>query len=344
MPKTFTAISLGKLADIDTIEGNYAAENASALVGSTFGGPGDALFHNSVTWSAVGNPGSIYEMNRVDGDQFSIDGGPAQTFDGTAIYNATLTYADGTTKTITAVVAQDTDGNAYLMPEFSDNADQAALESDMIQSVHLDSVAGNRYRGLTASRQNWNMVTCFTPGTLIATNSGDRPVETLRPGDLIQTVDHGLQPLRWTGHRTVPAQGAFAPVLFRAGALGNRRDLLVSQQHRMLIRDWRVALNTGHDEALTPAKHLLNGDSVCLKPGGQVTYLHLMFDRHELVWSEGCISESFHPGALGWSGLDIAAREEILSLFPKLATAGLPAYGPTARPSLCAYETRASVA
>ncbi|SHE42451.1 Hint domain-containing protein [Ruegeria intermedia] len=344
MPTTFTAIYLGNLADIDTVEGNYRAENAQALVGSQFGGPGNALLNNAVTWSAVGNPGRVYEMNLANGDRFSIDGGPPQTFDGTSIYNATITYTDGTTADISAVIAQDTDGNTYLAPEFSPNSDQAALSAGPIQSIRLNSLAGRNYRGLTASRETWDLVTCFTQGTRIRTQTGDRPVDSLKPGDLVATVDHGLQPLRWIGRRTVPARGAFAPVLFRRGVIGNDRDLLVSQQHRMLVRDWRVELNTGHAEALAPAKHLVNGHSIALRPGGHVTYLHLLFDRHELVWSEGCISESFHPGTLGWSSLDEAARAEVLSLFPELAQRGLQAFGPTGRPALRAYETMASVA
>lgn len=344
MPTTFTAFFLGNLADIDTFEGNNRAENAQGLVGSQFGGPGNALLNNAVTWSPVGNPGQVYEMNNANGDQFSIDGGPPQTFDGTAIYNATITYIDGTTANITAVVAQDINGNTYLVPEFSPNPDQTALSAGPIRSISLDSLAGQDYRGLTADRQTWNVVTCFTQGTRIRTDRGDRPVETLKPGDMVATVDHGLQPLRWIGRRTVPAQGAFAPVLFRRGSIGNDRDLLVSQQHRMLVRDWRVELHTGHAEALAPAKHLVNGHSIALRPGGHVTYLHLLFDRHELVWSEGCISESFHPGALGWSSMDEAARTEILSLFPELSQRGLQAFGPTARPTLRAYETMASVA
>ena len=344
MPKTFTAISLGKLADIDSFEGNNTAENAGALVGSTFGGPGHALSQSAVTWSAVGNPGRVYEMNNSQGDQFSINGGPAQTFDGTAIYNATLTYVDGSTQTVTAVVAQDVDGNTYLMPEFSANADQNALEADTIRSISLDSLAGRNYSGLTASRENWNLVTCFTPGTPIRTDLGNKAVDTLRPGDLVQTVDHGLQPVRWIGRRTVRAQGSFAPVLFRAGAIGNNRDLVVSQQHRILITDWRVELNTGHSEALAPAKQLLNGQSVVLKPGDLITYLHVMFDQHELIWSAGCITESFHPGAMGWGSLDQTARTEILALFPELSKAGLQAYGPLARPSLNGFEARVSVA
>ncbi|WP_170330604.1 Hint domain-containing protein [Ruegeria arenilitoris] len=344
MPTTFTAISLGVLADIDTVEGNNIAENASALVGQTFGGPGNALLNNAVTWSPVSLSGTVYEMDNSPPEQFSIDGGPAQTFDGTSIYNATITYIDGTTANITAVVAQDTNGNTYLMPEFSDNADQATLEAGGIRSITFNSLNGNNFSGLTGSRESWDLVTCFTLGTQIETNQGEVPVEKLQVGDMVQTLDHGMQPIRWIGRRTVRAKGSFSPVLIKKGTMGNRRDLLVSQQHRMLISDWRVELNTGYSEALAPAKQLLDGESVILKTGGLVTYYHLMFDQHEIVWAEGCPSESFHPGVMSWNSLENDARQEILSLFPELSTQGLASYGPSARPSLSAFETRASVA
>ncbi|NDW44131.1 Hint domain-containing protein [Ruegeria sp. PrR005] len=345
MPTTFTALFLGNLADIDTIEGNNSAENAAALVGTTFGSATDPLVDSAVTWSAVGDPGSFYDMDNSPSDQFSIDGGPAQTFDGTAVYDAIITYTDGSTATITAVLAQDTAGNTYLVPEFNANADQSALEAGIIQSITLNAVTGGgaNYSGLTANRQDWNLVTCFTLGTLIDTARGPRMIDDLVPGDLIRTLDHGPQPLRWIGRTTVRATGAFAPVLIRAGALDNRRDLMVSPQHRMLIEGWRAELFTGHHQALVAAKHLVDARDILFAPGGEVTYVHMLFDRHEIVWAEGCATESFHPGQTGWNALETEARHEILTLFPELARLGLNSYGPLVRPAIRQHEAMLSL-
>lgn len=331
MPTTFSAISLGQLADMDTVEGNYYAENANALVGLTLGGPTDELLNHFVTISPVGNVGSYYDMDNSPNEQFSVDGGAPQTYDGTAVYNATLTYSDGSTAQITAVLAQDVDGNTYLFPEYSDNADQTALEAGPIQSITLDSLHGNHYGGTTASRADWDYVTCFTGGTPITTPEGARMVEDLQAGDLVTTVDHGAQPLRWIGARRVSARGAFAPVRFAVGSLGNQQVLQVSPQHRMLLSGWRAEMFGGAQEVLAPACSLVNGDTVTRAPGGEVTYYHLLFDTHELVYSAGVISESFHPAATGWQSLEEAARGEILALFPQLQTNGLGAYGATAR-------------
>lgn len=284
MPRTFNAISIGQLADIDTVEGNNLAENASALVGLTFGGPGDALVNDFVEISPSGNIGGVYDMDNSPSDNFTVDGGTPQTFDGTSVYNATITYTDGTTATYTAVLFQDTNGNTYLAPEFSDNADQAALEAGPIQSITLDSLLGNAYSGMTANREGWDFVPCFVTGTPIITQTGECSVEDLAPGDMVLTMDHGFQPVRWVGQRTVAASGALAPILFAEGALGNDVPLMVSPQHRMMMRGWRVEMNFGEAEVLVPAHSLVNGETVHRVEGGEVTYVHVLFDCHEIIY------------------------------------------------------------
>jgi len=341
MPTTFSAISLGILADIDTTEGNNISENAAALVGMTFGGVGDSLVNDFVTISSVGNPGSFYDMDNSPNDRFSVDGGAAQTFDGTAIYNATITYIDGTTQTYTAVLFQDTAGNTYLAPEFSANADQTSLEAGAIRSITLDSLSGNDFAGMAASRESWNFVSCFVRGTKIETATGQVPVQELKTGDMIRTVDHGFQTLRWIGNRKVQAEGAFAPVKFCKGALGNTEDFWVSPQHRIFLSGWRAELHFGQPEVLIAAKNLINGDTILRDSGGDVDYYHIMFDQHELVYSAGIETESFHPGLMGWGTLPETSREEILTLFPELRSAGISAYGDTARPVIKAQEVRA---
>ena len=340
MPTTFNVISLGVLADIDTTEGNNTSENAAALVGSTFGGVNNSLVNDFVSMSQVGNPGSVYDMDNNPNDQFSINGGAAQTFDGTAIYNATITYIDGTTATYTAVLFQDINGNAYLAPEFSANADQTTLEAGAIRSISLDSLVGNGYSGLTANRQAWNFVTCFVQGTEIETANGPVAVEELKEGDQIRTADRGFQPLRWVGSRKVPAQGAFAPIKICKGALGNSVDLWVSPQHRILLSGWRAELFFGQAEVLATAKNLVNGDTILCETGGDVEYFHIMFDQHELVYSAGIETESFNPGQLGWSALTQKSREEILTLFPELRMVGVEAYGGSVRPAIKAHEAQ----
>ncbi|MEZ5793498.1 Hint domain-containing protein [Albidovulum sp.] len=139
-------------------------------------------------------------------------------------------------------------------------------------------------------------VPCFSGGTRILTPQGERAVEDLAVGDLVVTRDHGPQPVLWLGSRTVPAEGDLAPIRIAAGVHGNRRDLIVSPQHRIVVAGWEAELHYGRAEVLVAAKHLLDGARVTRLPGGEVTYYHVMFDRHEVIFAEGAATESFFAG------------------------------------------------
>lgn len=166
---------------------------------------------------------------------------------------------------------------------------------------------------------------CFTPGALIDTPDGPRPVESLRPGDLIETRDHGPQPVLWIGHRQVTARQAAAapmlrPIRIAAGALGPgcpARDLVVSAQHRLLLRSRILARVTGAAEVLTPACQLLGWPGVERLPAGAVTYLHLLCPRHEIVRVDGAWTETLYPGPELRKARSPMARE-IAALFPGL--------------------------
>lgn len=179
---------------------------------------------------------------------------------------------------------------------------------------------------------------CFAAGTLIETAAGARPVETLRPGDLVRTLDNGLQPVRWAGTRTVPGAGPLAPVRITAGTLGNDADLLVSQQHRILLRGWRAEMHFGQHEVLVAAKHLVNGKTIRLLPCHQITYAHLAFDRHEIIIAAGIHCESLFLGKMAINAMGPQARGELLAIFPELAARHW--HSETARACLKSWETR----
>ena len=178
------------------------------------------------------------------------------------------------------------------------------------------------------------VMTCFVSGTLIKTRSGEVPIETLTAGDLVLTMDHGYQPIRWIGSSKRPATGDIAPIQIRKGALGNDRDLRVSPQHRMLLQGGQAELLFGETAALATAKSLVNDHSIIRVEGGEVEYFHMLFDTHEIIYAEGAPSESFHPGEQGWKALDEPTRNALLELFPELSDGDFSNYGPSARVSL----------
>ena len=176
---------------------------------------------------------------------------------------------------------------------------------------------------------------CFTPGTYVETEDGPRLIETLVPGDLVLTRDRGLQPLLWVSQRTVQAQGRFAPIVFAPGAIGNTDKLVVSPQHRVLITGWRAELFFGTDEVLVAAKHLVNDTTIQQEEGGEVTYINLLFDDHEIVMAGGVPSESYFLGhALNENQPQI--RAELMALFPELE--GYAASAMPARPLIRQFE------
>ncbi|MCU4651687.1 choice-of-anchor L domain-containing protein [Roseibacterium sp. SDUM158016] len=183
-------------------------------------------------------------------------------------------------------------------------------------------------------------VPCFARGTMIRTPDGEKPVEALAPGDMVETRDCGPQPLRWVGARRVAATGRFAPVVIEAGTFGFHRRLVVSPQHRILLTHWMAELMFGEDEVLVAAKDLVNGCSVRIVEGGEVEYFHLLFDRHQIVWSDGLETESFLPGPCVMNEFEHEVREEVLALFPEIDPDSYEGYGPSARPALRAYEAR----
>lgn len=159
-------------------------------------------------------------------------------------------------------------------------------------------------------------VICFLPGTRIDTPSGPRAIETLAPGDPVLTMDHGAQPVRWIGRSMVCGLGHMAPIRIRAGVLGNRRDLLVSPNHRVLLRTPKADLLFGHREVLVPAKALIDGVSVDRVPLPSAAYMHLMLDAHELVFSEGIATETLFAGAMAMDVLNHAARADLRARCP----------------------------
>ncbi len=187
-------------------------------------------------------------------------------------------------------------------------------------------------------------IPCFVAGTLIRTPDGDRAVESLEPGDLVMTYDDGPQPLRWIGRRVVPAEGKLAPIKIRRGTFGKHGTLLLSPQHRILVRDVLAELMFGERDVLVKARDLVNGGSVKVMEGGEVEYIHLLFDTHQVIFSEGLATESFLPGPQTTSLFEQEIVEEIVSIFPELDPKTGQGYSPSARLTLKEYEARTLLA
>ncbi len=181
------------------------------------------------------------------------------------------------------------------------------------------------------------VIPCFVEGARIDTARGPVPVEDVAVGDLVLTLDHGFQPVRWRGARRVARPGALAAVRIPAGVFGDHGALGVSPQHRLYLTGWRAELYCGEGEVLVKAAHLVRAGRLRQDPPDvAVTYHHLLFDRHEIIRAEGLWSESYHPGPATLGDHDAETLEELLTLFPELETDPEHGYGPIARPEATA--------
>jgi hypothetical protein len=190
-------------------------------------------------------------------------------------------------------------------------------------------------------------VICFTPGTRIATPDGPRLVEEFREGDRVQTRDNGVQQIQWIGSRRMTGARLFVmprlrPVRIHTGALGIERpeeELLVSPEHRMLIRGPAAQALFNTSEVLVPARDLVNGSTITVDLNvREVTYIHLLLPSHQILWANGVETESFHPANAALSTLSDGDRMRLLAHIPELET-NPHLYGGYARRNLTTSES-----
>ena len=254
----------------------------------------------------------------------------------------------GGTLTITQINGQDVvAGDTIILP----TGEEVTLNADGTVTVEADGDFETNTFSYQASDEDGNTDTafvemttlpCLVAGTLVETPNGRVAVESLKPGDMVMTRDDGPQPVRWCGRATRRAVGPDAPVVIEAGTLGDHERAELSPNHRVLMKSARAELLFGEGEVLVKAKDLVNGSTVRLRrDGGSVTYVHVMFDQHQIIRGNGLDSESYHPGRETVESFDAETREEILRLMPDAADHDGFGYGPSARPSLRGYESRA---
>lgn len=201
----------------------------------------------------------------------------------------------------------------------------------------------------TQAAPNSGTIPCYTPGTYIATPLGERLVEDLTVGDLVITRDHGLQAIRWVGHKNISGARLFAspeirPIEILKGALDMglpNRDMTVSPQHRIVINNDLAARFYGSQELLVPVKSLTENTNIAPANSKKTTYIHMLFDHHEIIFANGIATESFHPNRAIMNDLDHAVKDEIYKIFPELrAGCASSGYGPAALPILSVTEGR----
>ena len=277
------------------------------------GGDGDDVFvysggHDTITDFNAGNTGPLDDNDTTNNDFIDLSGYYDKIFDLRADYedNGILDQSNFETTDYT----------------YNSKFEDGSLKFIGVQAQHF-------------TYDNTGVV-CFGKGTAIRTPRGDVLVEDLRVGDLVTTMDNGPQKIRWINTRSYDARqmqkgSHLHPVLIKRGTFGAERDLLVSQQHGVLVGQ--------SGDSFARAKHLADAaKGVRIAKGKKsVTYVHLMFDDHQVIFAENVPSESFYPGPMALDQMSKPHRAAFSKVLPALGTGRVGReevaniYGPTAR-------------
>ena len=127
---------------------------------------------------------------------------------------------------------------------------------------------------------------------------------------------------------------SLTPVRLRAGALDKDvpdAGLLVSPGHRIVLRGSRAQTFYNAEEVLVTARDLINDHSIIRDHGQrEVTYIHMMLPKHEVVFANGVATESFHPASAELTMMDENQRDRMFDRLPN-QTGGVQNYGEYAR-------------
>lgn len=336
---------------ITTTYSGIAGLNGNAPVGDLYttmtidftGLPGGGLLGDLVWKSDIDTLTGPFEPELVAiDDVISISGDGSETID----ILGNDEHPDGSTLTITHIAGKPVSAGDSVTLSSGEvvtlNADGTLTITNETPHDETSSFTytvkddqGHSDTGLVQVETKVTPPPCFVAGTLINTEVGPIAVEDLSIGMHIVTRDHGLQPLRWIGRSRRYATGHNAPVVFASGALGNHGQVALSPNHRVLVTSELAELQFGQSEVLVKAKHLVNGDTIRFQADGAlVSYVHLLFDRHEIVCGNGLESESYHPGAETLEAFDPETRVEVLELMSDWQN-----YGPSARLTLKSRES-----
>lgn len=332
------------------VDGVTGAPHAALAVGSSWRWAGDAM--------RVDGPSDLLLLDGAEGEA-NIRRRAARSVQrlvGAALYSARtldevpdeplldrgFVVTDGL-KSFTVTEISAGSGNAPLLM-FLNEMPPAETDLWVVRLIN-EAPPVNRHLDLAPG------VICFARGTMIRTPDGAKPVEDLHEGDQLQTKDDGAQEILWTGRKRMSGARLYAmphlrPIRIRAGALGDAAlgldvpedDLLVSPQHRVLVRGAAAEVLFQTPEVLVAAEDLVNDRTITVDYGvREVEYVHLMLERHQVVWANGVETESFHPANTSLDTVAQDQRDRLLAYLPALQDDPY-SYGDFARRNLSASE------
>ena len=294
------------------------AVNSVNLNGTTLTNASGVAATTALSVSGVTQSGPQIDLLRITGGQVTpssgtygagdtlaiiLDINKAVTVSGSAI---TLSLNDGGTATLDATTTAALEQFGLAVFDYKVAPTDHDVTSLAVTGIHLnggtilDALGDEaQFFGALPTFANVEIdtgVACYCPGTLIATERGEMPVERLAIGDRVATRSGALRPIKWIGQRSyggrfVLGRKDILPICIKAGALGDNlpgRDLWISPHHAM---HFETADSEG---VLIEAKDLINGVSIVQADNvDKVEYFHIELDSHDVIAAEGAASETF---------------------------------------------------
>lgn len=204
-------IHLGNIEELDTTDGNSVAENQDALLGTYYDASDAAANHIiDVTASDANSDNLINSNDTSTPDTITYDlGSGTVTTQNDALFNVnvTVTFPAGSGQPpytgLGGIMQTETGDLFFVMIDDGEGYGSNPYDDFPIESIQINSISafGDQSMGRVSDDQTF--VPCFTAGTRLETARGLLQVERLRIGDRVQTLDNGLQPVTWVGHRCV---------------------------------------------------------------------------------------------------------------------------------------------
>jgi hypothetical protein len=259
--------------------------------------------------------------------RFSLEDGTDRSFNPQSESNLDVVFL---------TVSNGDDVRHFIVP----NDSYGDMNVQSIRTGEIEDVGGNDAALVSTTDNNVNAV-CFVANTMIQTPRGSVPVEDLEIGDLVWTRDHSCQKVRYIISSNLDfniASEKLKPIIFEQDSLGPGRPsqrLLVSPQHRMLVTTESGAT------VLVPAKALTERKGVRVARGRRkVTYFHLVFSRHEIIFANDTPTESMFAGRMALQAVPRKCRAEIEDIFGRAILDEFDRSDSAAAPILCVQEAK----
>ena len=289
-----TVANAGSIGGGITFAGNYT-DRVVVDPGAVFAGEVNGGNNSELELAAGTTSGSLTGI----GTQFTnfgpivFDTGATWLIAGnTAGLSGTISgFALGDTIEVTGVTATGSSysGGILTIAEAGGSATLHLPGTFTTASFHVAPVAGGTDVSLSTL--------CFLRDTLVATPSGQVPVQALAIGDLVMTASGIPRPITWIGTGRVLAtprqRNAATPVVIRKGALDDNmpnRDLRVTKGHSLFI-----------DNVLIPVEFLVNHRSIAWDDfAREVELYHIELETHDVLITNGALAESYRDDGNRW--------------------------------------------